>query len=70
MHGIGTNMEFNEYRTFGHGITGANAGHFNIQMIQTNPRESLPTTVGNMHFGEHSPIGLGLIPHGGWEAWQ
>ncbi len=47
---------------------GANAGHFNVQMIQTNPRESLPSTSGNMHFGEHSPLGLGAFEHIGSEV--
>jgi hypothetical protein len=68
MYGLGANAGYNEYRTFGNGMFGSNAGHFNVQEIQTNPRESLPSTNGNMHFGEHSPLGLGIFEHLGSEV--
>ncbi len=63
MHGVGFNAGMDEYRTLGHGFFGANSAHFNLYQINLQPRLSVPQAQGDMHFGEHFPIGLGISEH-------
>ena len=52
---FGVNRGFDEYRSWGTGLSGANSGHFNVDQPNTNPTSTV-LTFGNMHFGEHNPI--------------
>ncbi len=52
---VGFNSGFDEYRSWGTGLSGANSGHFNVERAKTNPASTVPTT-GNMHLGEHNPV--------------
>ena len=59
---------YDVYRSRGTRFTGANSAHFNVHQIVLNPRDTVPQTRGNMHFGEHNPFSpLGWLSHG-WEA--
>jgi hypothetical protein len=52
---LGPNWGFDEYRSWGTGLSGANSAHFNVQRPDTDPRTTVPAT-GNMHFGEHNVL--------------
>jgi hypothetical protein len=52
-----------EYRSSGTGIFGENSGHINVQQIKMSPSSSIPHSSGDMHFGEHNPMSLGLFQH-------
>ena len=70
MHGAGMNVGFDEYRSLGSGPLGANAGHFNVNQFNLNPLSAVPQAQGNMHFGEHSALGLGVVKHLCCEAFK
>lgn len=59
----GANAGYDEYRSAGSGPFGANSGHFNVNQKTLNPVASVPQAQGNMHFGEQSPLGLGVFEH-------
>lgn len=61
---LGGNRGFDEYRSPGNGLFGENSAHFNVQQIKMSPSSSIPQSgLGNMHFGEHFPLSLGLLDH-------
>ncbi len=59
-HTAGFDLGANEYRSPGQPGTGANSGHFAVDRYHPlsliNPLFGVPTTLGNMHFGEHNPF--------------
>jgi hypothetical protein len=59
-HTLGFDLGSNEYRSPGQPGTGANSGHFAVNRYHPlsliNPLFGVPTTLGNMHFGEHNPF--------------
>jgi RHS repeat-associated protein len=62
-HKWGENSGMNEYRSRGSSWTGANSGHFNVDP-KADPGATVPTTRGDMHFGEHNPFRLfGWLAH-------
>ena len=67
-HTAGFDLGSNEYRSSGQPGTGANAGHFAVNRYHPlsliNPLFGVPTTLGNMHFGEHNPFA------GAGAAWE
>jgi hypothetical protein len=61
----GENAGMQEYRSRGSFWSGANSAHFNVnpKMI-TLPGATVPSTDGDMHFGEHNPFSpLGWAAH-------
>jgi hypothetical protein len=62
-HKWGETSGMNEYRSRGSSWTGANSGHFNVDP-KADPGATVPTTRGDMHFGEHNPFRLfGWLAH-------
>jgi hypothetical protein len=62
-HRLGENSNMQEYRSRGSFWTGANSAHFNVSP-QADPAATVPTTRGDMHFGEHNPFSpFGWAPH-------
>jgi hypothetical protein len=54
---FGESIGFYELRSWGDLPSGANSAHFNVKKtIDLNPNAGVPSTSGNMHFGEHNPI--------------
>jgi RHS repeat-associated protein len=61
---LGADRGFDEYRSPGNGVFGENSAHFNVQQIKMSPSSSIPQSgKGNMHFGEHFPLSLGIFDH-------
>jgi RHS repeat-associated protein len=54
---FGKNIGFYELRSLGDFPSGANSGHFDVKKtIDLDPTTGVPSTSGNMHFGEHDPL--------------
>jgi len=61
---FGKNKGFDEFRSTGSGAFGENSAHFNVEQVERTPSSTVPTSgKGNMHFGEHFPLSLGVVDH-------
>jgi RHS repeat-associated protein len=61
---FGRNNGFDEFRSTGSGAFGENSAHFNVEQVERTPSSTVPTSgKGNMHFGEHFPLSLGVVDH-------
>ncbi len=61
---FGRNNGFDEFPSTGSGAFGENSAHFNFEQVERTPSSTVPTSgKGNMHFGEHFPLSLGVVDH-------
>ncbi|HET7206728.1 MAG TPA: RHS repeat-associated core domain-containing protein [Terriglobales bacterium] len=60
---------YDVYRGSGQGAWGTNSGHFNLLPLGGENVMGILQSYGNMHFGETSPYGLGVLKHISEQGW-